>query len=172
LIDVGDLPAGFRQCAHPGALPITKCLPFVIAVTFLTSCSQIFSTTDDVPISRVDADYRKLIAANFTSSFKDHNSYSNVEISSPRPVDSIVGRTTITCLRFDAVLGAPVAPGSAAAASHTDRRRLVYVYYIRNNAIVDARYDVQTDQCATQSYEPFSLTITSGKPGPAQSPIY
>jgi hypothetical protein len=163
-----------RQFVKPGALPFTVHLPFFIALTFLMSCSQIFSTTDDVPTSRIEADYRKLIATQFTSSFADYNSFSTVEISSPRPVDSMVGRTTITCVRFDAVLRAPVPPGSTpdAAASNAQKRRLAYVYFIRNNAIVDARYDVQTDQCATQSYEPFNLALYLGKTGPAQNPIY
>ena len=164
----------WRQFVNPGALPFTRHVLFLIALTFLASCSQIFSTTDEVPTSRTEADYRKLIATQFTTSFKDYNTFSAVEISSPRAVDSILGHTTITCVRFDTVLGAPVSPGPtpAGTASNAQKRRLAYVFLIRNNAIVDARYDVQTDQCATQSYEPFNLALYSGKPGPTPNPIY
>jgi hypothetical protein len=102
-------------------------------------------------------DYQQLIATTFRKTFKDYQSYRWFEISAPRLVDSIFGRTSLTCLRFDA-----------------KGRRRVYVFLIRNDTIVTARYDVQTDNCAAQSYEPFKLITGSEGPAtaPLQNPIY
>jgi hypothetical protein len=146
-----------RQLVHPGALPMMKYLLFVFALTVLTGCSQVFSTMDEVPKSQSETDYRKLIAKTFVTAFRDYASYNTVEISAPRLVDSMFGHTSMTCVRFEA-----------------KGRRRVYVFFIRNDAVVDARYDVQTDQCGAQSYQPFDPATGSERPVIAapQNPLY
>jgi hypothetical protein len=146
-----------RQLVHLGALPMMKYLLFVFALTVLTGCSQVFSTMDEVPKSQSETDYRKLIAKTFVTAFRDYASYNTVEISAPRLVDSMFGHTSMTCVRFEA-----------------KGRRRVYVFFIRNDAVVDARYDVQTDQCGAQSYQPFDPASGSERPVIAapQNPLY
>jgi hypothetical protein len=128
----------------------------VLALTMLTHCSKVLSI-DDVPAAHGQVDYRYLIATDFKSVFKD-KPYSGVEISAPRMVDSIYGRASLTCLRFE-----------------LQGRRRFYVFLVKNDAIVEARYDVETDGCPAQAYQPFDLNaglegrMTTAAP---QNPLY
>ena len=98
-------------------------------------------------------DYRQLIASDFKKTFKDYPSYGDIEISAARQVDSMLGPTILTCVRFD-VRG----------------RRRFYAYFIKNAAIAASRYSVQTDDCPAQGYEPFNVETGLEQPAAAISP--
>lgn len=99
----------------------------------------------------------KLVADRIKDTFSNYASYDGYEISDYRSVHSVKGWTWLTCVRFQ---------------DHGQTR--TYALFIKGSAIVDSRYAVQTDGCATQSYSPFSLT--SGQTSPANTgalaPLY
>ncbi|MGH6672854.1 MAG: hypothetical protein ACRECE_13055 [Xanthobacteraceae bacterium] len=102
------------------------------------------------------ADYGRLIS-NALKKFKDLSAYSGFQISALRWVHTTAGWSWLACARYN------------------DRgRRVFYSFFINNNAIVNARYDVGTDQCPAQQYVPFDVNGgTVGSPSlTSQSPLY
>jgi hypothetical protein len=80
--------------------------------------------------------------------------YRAFEISAPRWVHASTGWNWLVCMRY----------------MDGDHRR-TYSFFIRDSGIVDARYDVVTDNCAQQQYVPFD--VNSGIIGTARlSPIH
>lgn len=77
-------------------------------------------------------------------------SYSDFEISDLRWVHAMTGWSSLTCIRFQ------------------DRgRRYAYALYIQGNAVTDARYAIEADNCGAQNYVPFDITTgTIGRPTP------
>jgi hypothetical protein len=137
-------------------MALKRTLSLGLALIALANCSRIVADVD-VPGPAGAVDDRTLIASYFRALFTDYAFYRGYEISNPRMVDSMLGRTSVTCLRFQA-----------------NGVRRTYVFFIKNNKIVSARYDVQTDGCGAQSYAPFvMLTGSENLSFPAaQHPIY
>ena len=90
--------------------------------------------------------------------FKEFSLYSNFEISDLRWVHAATGWSWLTCVRY--------------SDDHGHRR--VYSFFINDNAVVNARYDILADRCGAQQYVPFDVTTgTVGSPTPVvQQPIY
>jgi len=89
--------------------------------------------------------------------FKDFSGYSNFAISELRWVHAATGWSWLTCVRYD-----------------DHGRQRFYSFFIDDNTVVNARYDVRTDQCGAQQYVPFDVTtgaVGSSTPLP-QQPIY
>jgi hypothetical protein len=124
------------------------------ATVILAQCAAV--PPDDPAQPVPPADYGK-IAADALKKFKDFSGYTDFQISAPRWVHAATGWSWLTCVRYN------------------DRgRRVFYSFFIDNNAIVNARYDVRTDQCTAQQYVPLDVNSgTIGSPGSiVQSPLY
>ena len=65
-------------------------------------------------------------------------------------------------------------PGSLACTFKITGICATYALFIQDNAVVDARYAVETDSCETQTYTQFDLvTGVLGRPtAPVQPPLY
>jgi hypothetical protein len=89
--------------------------------------------------------------------FKGYAGYSNFEISGARWVHAQTGWNWLVCVRYN-----------------DGGRERFYSFFIDNNAVVNQRYDIVTDQCGLQQYVPFDATTgTVGSPTPVrQQPIY
>jgi hypothetical protein len=89
--------------------------------------------------------------------FKGFPDYRDFGISGLRWVHAASGWNWLTCVRY---------------VDHGQQR--FYAFFINGNSVVNARYDVRTDQCAAQQYQPFDAAagaIRSPAP-PPQQPIY
>jgi hypothetical protein len=137
----------------------TKRLPqaaaLLAAVITLAACSSvpIENPTESAP----PTNYGKAIAEALRK-FKDYSTYRNLQISGLRWVHAATGWNWLICVRYDD-RGLP----------------RYYAFFLDDNTIVNARYDVRTDHCPEQQYVPFDVTTgTVGVPTPAatQQPIY
>jgi hypothetical protein len=123
----------------------------------LSGCSELALPSDAATPPSPPPAYVSLAAKYLLSAFKDRAAYADFEISGLRWTDSIKGWTWLACVHFQ------------------DRGHLrSYAIFIQDNAVVDARYAVETDACETQTYTQFDLvTGELGRPtAPVQSPLY
>ena len=98
-----------------------------------------------------------VLVANVLKTFKGYAAYSNFQISSLRWVHATTGWSWLTCVRYD------------------DRGRShFYSFFLDDKSVINARYDVRTDQCDAQQYVPFDIaTGTVGSPTAVlRQPIY
>ena len=128
----------------------------LLAAIVLAQCSAV--PPEDPMQPAPPANYGALVSA-AVKGFKGFADYSNFGISGLRWVHATSGWSWLTCLRY------------------VDRgQQRFYAFFISGNTIVNARYDVRTDQCAAQQYVPFDVTtgaIGSLAPAPApQQPLY
>lgn len=130
--------ASLRQCAGAALL---------VALAMLPGCSDLALPPDETAPSSPAPDDNKLIANHVKATFKDHATYSMFEISGARWVHSFKGWSWLTCIRFQ---------------DHGHRR--TYAFFVKNGAIVESRYSVQTDACDAQIYLPFDLTPAATTP--------
>ena len=101
-------------------------------------------------------DYGALVANN-VKTFKPFAGYTDFQISGLRWVQTETGWSWLVCLRYD------------------DRgQRRFYSFFIRDNSVINARYDVLTDRCAAQPYTPFDPATGTIGAAPARSlqPLY
>jgi hypothetical protein len=126
----------------------------ITVLILFAQCSYVPPQTATMP--EPPAHYGALISTAL-SAFKGFADYRNFQISNLRWVDATTGWGWLACVRFD-----------------DHGRERYYSFFIVGNAIVNARYDVRTDQCAAQQYLPFDVTTgTVGTPTPIlQQPIY
>ncbi len=101
--------------------------------------------------------YVSLVANYLQSAFKDRASYDGFEISGLRWIHTIQGWSWLASVHF---------------ADHGHRRS--YSIFIQGDAVVDARYAVETDACESQTYTQFDVTSgVLGRPTvPEQPPLY
>ena len=98
-----------------------------------------------------------VLVSNSLKGFKGWPSYGNFEISGLRWVHVATGWNWLVCVRYD---------------DHGHRR--TYSFFIKDNAVVNGRYDIVTDECGAQKYAPFDATtgaIRSAAPA-LQQPLY
>ena len=127
------------------------------SLVVLSGCSELAQPSEAAPPPAPPPAYVSLAAKYLLSALKDRAAYADFEISGLRWVDSIKGWTWLACVHFQ------------------DRGHLrSYAIFIQDNAVVDARYAVETDACETQTYTPFDLvTGELGRPtAPVQPPLY
>jgi hypothetical protein len=127
------------------------------SLVVLSGCSELALPSEAAPPPSPPPGYVSLAAKYLLSALKDRAAYADFEISGLRWTDSIKGWTWLACIHFQ------------------DRGHLrSYAIFIQDNAVVDARYAVETDACEAQTYTPFDLvTGELGRPtAPVQSPLY
>lgn len=110
----------------------------LLSAVALTGCSELASTTGEVPESGPDPSYRDIVASYLKKTFKDYPSYEAFELSGPRWVHSFHGWDWLTCARF-----------------HDRGRRRTYALFLNGSEIIDARYAVETDECGMEAYTVF-----------------
>jgi len=128
-----------------------------VSLVVLPGCSELAQPSQAAAAPPAPPPYVSLTANYLLSALKDRAAYSDFEISGLRWVDSIKGWTWLACVHFW---------------DHGHLRS--YAIFIQDNAVVDARYAVETDRCETQTYTPFDLvTGELGRPtAPVQPPLY
>jgi hypothetical protein len=128
----------------------------VLLLLALPGCSELAQPSEAAPPS-TPPPYVSLAASHLQSVLKDRASYDGFEISGLRWVDTIKGQSWLACVHFK---------------DHGHLR--TYAIFIQNNAVVDARYAVETDACEAQTYTQFDLvTGTLGRPtAPVQPALY
>lgn len=129
----------------------------VASALFLPGCSELAQPTEAAAPPPEQPAYVSLAAQYLRSTFKDRTFYDSFEISGPRWVDANKGWSWIACVHFR---------------DHGVLRS--YVVFIQNDAVIDARYAVETDACAAQNYTQFDLvTGILGRPtAPVQPALY
>lgn len=127
-----------------------------VALLALPGCSELAAPSDAIPPS-AEPPYVALAAKYLQSVLKDQASYDAFEITGLRWVHSIQGWSWLTCVHFR---------------DHGHPR--TYTIFIQDNAVADARYAVETDDCEKQTYTQFDLmTGQLGRPTvPTQPPLY
>jgi hypothetical protein len=131
-------------------------LAFGLGLAALPACSEL-AAPSGVMAPSAEPSYASLAAKYLQSMLKDQASYDGFEIAGPRWVHSIKGWNWLTCVHF------------------RDRGHpRTYVLFIQDNAVIDSRYGVETDDCERQAYTPFDLmTGELGRPTPSvQPPLY
>ena len=128
----------------------------VASLVVLPGCSEL-AQPSEAAAPPAQPPYVSLAAKYLLSALKDRASYAGFEISGLRWVNSMKGWAWLACVHFQ------------------DRGHLrSYAIFIQDNAVVDARYAVETDRCETQTYTQFDLvTGELGRPtAPVQPPLY
>ena len=126
------------------------------SLVILPGCSEL-AQPSEAAAPPAPPPYVSLAAKYLLSTLKDRTPYADFEISAARWVDSLKGWAWLACVHFQ------------------DRGHLrSYAIFVQDNAVVDARFAVETDRCETQTYTPFDLvTGEFGRPtAPVQSPLY
>lgn len=126
-------------------------------LVILPGCSELARPSEAAAPPPVPPSYVSLAANYLQAALKDRAAYEDFRISSLRWVDSLKGWAWLACVHF---------------ADHGHLR--TYALFFQDNAVVDARYAVETDRCDTQSYTPFDLvTGVLGRPtAPVQPSLY
>jgi hypothetical protein len=124
------------------------------AAIMLAQCNAL--PPEDAAQPAPPANYGVLIA-NALKAFNGYAFYSNFQISSLRWVHAATGWSWLTCVRYN---------------DHGQQR--FYSFFLDDKSVINARYDVRTDQCAAQQYLPFDVaTGTVGSPTAVlQQPLY
>jgi len=147
---------GRNRAAYAALARATGRIALVASLVILPGCSEL-AQPSEAAAPPAPPPYVLLAAKYLMSALKDRSPYAGFEISGPRWVATIKGWAWVACVHFQ------------------DRGHLrSYALFIQDNAVVDARYAVETDRCETQSYTQFDLvTGELGRPtAPVQSPLY
>jgi hypothetical protein len=128
----------------------------LLVLASLPGCSELALTKEDTPPA-VDPANDKLVADYLKAEFKKRGSFDTFDISAYRWVHSIKGWSWLTCVRF------------------RDRGyQRIYAVFIKDGAVVDSRFAVQTDACEMQTYSPFDALMGAVPPTSVggQGPLY
>jgi hypothetical protein len=106
----------------------------------LAACSNLASSQDPAPDSSAFPAYRTTIANYVKTAFKNQGALQATEISDLTWTHTSAGWSWLACIRFQ-----------------EEGHRHIYSVFLRDNAIVDSRYAVKTDQCEAKAYSPFDL---------------
>ena len=131
----------------------------LLALVLLASpgCTQIAQPSEAATPPAEEPAYASLAAKYFSSTMADRASFENFEISGLRWVHGLKGWSWLACVHF---------------LDHGHVR--TYALFMQNDAVIDARYAVQSDSCGSQSYTPFDVVSgVLGRPtAPQQPPLY
>jgi hypothetical protein len=135
---------------------------FSLMLLVLPACSELAAPSGVMPANAAmppgtEPPYVSLTAKYLQSVLKDQAAYDDFQISGLRWVHAIRGWSFLTCVHF-----------------HDHGHLRSYALFIQDQAVVDARFAVETDDCELQSYTPFDLLSgTLGRPtAPRQPPLY
>ncbi len=137
------------------SLPRAAAAALLLTLAILPGCSNIGLPKEDAPAP--NPAYTTLVANYLKSAFKGYASYDNFEIAGVRWVHAPKGWSWLTCARFQ-----------------DHGRQRTYALFIKDGAVTDARYAVQTDACDAQTYSPFDMTTGAIRPTGVgiQEPLY
>jgi len=129
-----------------------------LALTLLTlpCCGELAQTSEVMPPGP-EPPYVPLVANHLRTVLVNLSFYDGFEISGLRWVHSIGGWNWLACVHF------------------RDRgHRRTYALFVERDAVVDARYAVETDACESQAFTQFDVMSGAiGRPtAPAQAPLY
>src|SRR5271155_5497966 len=128
----------------------------VLALLTMPGCSELAQPSEAVPPSP-EPPYVPLVAKYLRTVLVDRSFLDGFEISGLRWVPSLRGRNWLACVHF------------------RDRGpRRTYALFVERDAVVDARYAVETDACESQAFTQFDVMSGAiGRPtAPAQAPLY
>jgi hypothetical protein len=119
-----------------------------------SACTQLAQPSEAATPPIEQPAYAAIAAKYLASTMTDRASFENFEISGLRWVHALKGWSWLACVHF------------------VDRGHLrTYALFMQNDAVVDARYAVQSDSCGAQSYTPFDvITGVLGRPTAPQQP--
>lgn len=145
----------FRRNLRRLLVRMVRRAALAMTLVLLPGCSELARPSEATPPA--PPAYVSLAANYLMTNLKDRASYTGFEISPLRWVDSLKGSAWLACIHFQ---------------DHGHLR--TYALFIQDNAVVDARYAVETDACASQTYTQFDLvTGELGRPtAPVQPPLY
>lgn len=147
-----------NRISHAGgpALRALRRAALALTLVILDGCSDLVRPSEAAPPA-TPPPYVSLAANYLRAALKDRAAYDDFRISGLRWVDSIKGWSWLACVHFQ---------------DHGHLR--TYAIFIQGDAVVDARYAVETDTCATQTYTQFDLVSgVLGRPtAPVQPPLY
>ena len=112
----------------------------LLALVCASGCTNMALPAEDVPAAGPAAGFGKLVADRIKSTFKKLTPNDAVEISQPRWVHTVIGWNWLTCVRFQ-----------------YEGHRRTFALFIKNGAVVDQRFAIESDACAAQTYSPFDL---------------
>lgn len=141
-----------RGIPRPG-----RAAALALACLALGACSELATGAVVATPPATQPNYVPIVAAYLRSTFKDSTLFGDYRISQLRWVDSMKGWSWLACVHFQ------------------DRGRVrSYAVFIQTDAVVDARYAVETDRCESLTYTQFDLISGAlGQPTPpAQPPLY
>jgi hypothetical protein len=131
----------------------------LLALMLLASpgCTQIAQPSEAATPPPEQPAYAAVAAKYFSSTMADRASFENFEISGLRWVHGLKGWSWLACVHF---------------VDHGHLR--TYALFMLNDAVIDARYAVQSDSCGLQTYMPFDVvTGVLGRPtAPRQPALY
>jgi hypothetical protein len=141
----------FNYCS-PSKAGRRALLALILLAT--SACTEIALPSEAATPPADQPAYAALAAKYFSSTMADRTSFENFEISALRWVHALKGWSWLACVHF------------------VDRGHLrTYALFIQNDAVIDARYAVQSDSCGSQSYTPFDIvTGVLGRPTSPQQP--
>ena len=144
----------FNYFSIPSAVSRT-----LLALLLLASpgCAQAAQPSEAATPPAEQPAYAAIAAKYFSSTMADRAAFENFEISGLRWVHGLKGWSWLACVHF---------------VDHGHLR--TYALFIQNDAVIDARYSVQSDSCGLQSYTPFDVvTGVLGRPtAPRQPALY
>src|SRR5581483_11264848 len=119
----------------------------------LAGCSEL-ATGGVAAAPATQPNYVPVAASYLRGALKDRTFFGDFKISRLRWVDTIKGWNWVACVQFQ---------------DHGHPR--LYAIFIEGDAVVDARYAVETDGCEAQAYTQFDLISgTLGQPTTPQQP--
>jgi hypothetical protein len=143
------------NCFAPGYAVWRMLLALMLLAS--SGCTQLAQPSEAATPPAEQPAYAAVAAKYFASTMADRASFENFEISGLRWVHGLKGWSWLACVHF------------------LDRGHLrTYALFLQNDAVVDARYAVQSDSCGSQSYTPFdAVTGVLGQPtAPRQPALY
>jgi hypothetical protein len=129
-----------RQHSDTPLRAAARCAAVAVALCALSGCGNLASSQDPVPDTSAFPAYRTTIANYVKITFKNQGALQVTEISDLTWIHTAVGWSWLACIRFQ-----------------QEGHRHIYAVFLRDNAIVDSRYAVKTDQCEAKTYSPFDL---------------
>lgn len=147
-----------RRISNPGnrLLRVLRRGTLALALVIIGGCSDLARPSEAAPPA-TQPPYVSLAANYLRAALQNRAAYEDFRISPLRWVDSLNGWSWLACVHFQ---------------DHGHLRS--YAIFIKGNAVVDARYAVETDNCATQPYTQFDVVSgVLGRPtAPIQAPLY
>lgn len=128
----------------------------LLALVILPGCGSLTLSKQEDPTPGTEPNYGPLVA-NTLKSFLKEGSYDAVEISPVRWVHTLNGWNWLACVRY-----------------REQGHRRTYAVLIRENAVVESHFAVQTDACNAQTYVPFDVKTGTFRPGDSgnSGPLY